>query len=215
MENKHCSCENCFNPVVAQGLCDMHYRRKKRHGSTEQTRPKDWGKREKHPLYDSWCWMRKMRGRHFIEESWEDFWNFVSDLGEKPTPQHKLYKINPELGYAKGNVVWKETLCSSKDRKEYAREWRKANPEKAKNIDLKKRFGIDIIEYNNLREKQNYSCAICGKHESDENFDLAVDHCHSTGIVRGLLCKQCNTGLGHFKDDVSLLNKAIQYLGDN
>ena len=45
-----------------------------------------------------------------------------------------------------------------------------------------------------------------------ESLVLAIDHCHSTGKIRGLLCDRCNHGLGHFKDDINLLIKAIEYL---
>lgn len=54
-------------------------------------------------------------------------------------------------------------------------------------------------------------CAICGR-ESNPNKALAFDHCHSTGELRGLLCDSCNTGVGCFRDDVALLQKAIDYL---
>ena len=57
---------------------------------------------------------------------------------------------------------------------------------------------------------QDGKCAICGKR--DELRRLALDHCHKTGKLRGLLCMQCNTGLGQFRDDTNLLQKAITYL---
>ena len=63
-----------------------------------------------------------------------------------------------------------------------------------------------------LLEKQNYSCAICGKSEKDNGQRLAIDHNHATHQVRALLCRNCNTGLGAFKDDEQLLSKAIEYL---
>lgn len=81
-----------------------------------------------------------------------------------------------------------------------------------------KKFGINSIEYENLLLKQNGKCAICEKEEKAfDPFkgmirDLAVDHCHKKGNVRGLLCTNCNTSLGGFKDDMSLLKKAYFYL---
>lgn len=67
-------------------------------------------------------------------------------------------------------------------------------------------------DYDALLEKQNNSCAICGKSEKDNGQRLAIDHNHATHQVRALLCRNCNTGLGAFKDDEHLLSKAIEYL---
>jgi len=211
---EHCSCANCFNPIVAKGLCETHYRRLRKHGSTEQTRPLDWGLKEKHPLYNSWGWLKKMRGRHQIDPAFEDFWVFVEEVGLRPTPQHSLRKLDETLGYVKGNLFWKESIASSADKTEYAKAWRKANPNKVKNSDLKKMFGITLDDYNQMLKSQNNSCAICGKHEDDESSSLAVDHCHTTGKIRGLLCSDCNRGLGMFKDNVVVLKNAISYLGE-
>ena len=77
---------------------------------------------------------------------------------------------------------------------------------------LKKLFNIDIKQYNDLLKKQNNRCAICGVHQSKLNKQFAVDHEHSTGKVRGLLCIQCNLGIGNFKDSTIILKKAISYL---
>ena len=210
----HCSCDNCYNPIVAQNLCEMHYRRLKRHGSTDQTRADDWGKKQTHPLYNSWSWMNRMEGRHRIEESWKDFWVYVEDIGERPTEQHRLKKINTTLGYTKGNVVWSETI-PSEDRATYAKEWRKRNPEKAKNADLKKAFGISYQDYLDLQQKQNYSCKICLQKDEKNNTSLVVDHCHETGKIRGLLCSNCNRGIGMLQDNVNVLQNAIDYLKEN
>ena len=69
-----------------------------------------------------------------------------------------------------------------------------------------------------MLEKQNGVCKICGdKETTSENGvtrRLAVDHCHSTGKVRGLLCGKCNKSLGGFKDSKELLLKVINYLED-
>ena len=105
--------------------------------------------------------------------------------------------------------------------REYNRQWRKNQLEKdpqkvrakEKNWNLN-RYGISLEEFDSLREKQNYCCAICGQHEDTQKKNLFVDHCHETGRVRGLLCNCCNFALGHFKDSQLLLQKAINYLGD-
>lgn len=77
---------------------------------------------------------------------------------------------------------------------------------------LKKAFDLSVDEYNSLLLKQNNECKICGIDQSLVSKKFAVDHCHSTGNVRGLLCTNCNLGLGNFKDSTKLLQKAINYL---
>lgn len=100
------------------------------------------------------------------------------------------------------------------------RKYREANKEKinkvqrerSKNYILKSRYGISEDIYNEMLSDQNNVCYLCGEEEKLKNKSLAVDHCHSTGEVRKLLCHACNTGLGKFKDDIELLEKAIKYL---
>ena len=77
---------------------------------------------------------------------------------------------------------------------------------------LMRTYGITIAQYNNYLELQNNCCAICDSHVSVIKGSLCVDHCHSTGRVRGLLCRHCNLGLGHFKDNTGFLNQAVSYL---
>lgn len=206
-----CSCHNCFKLPVAKGLCETHYKRWKRHGNVNNTRPADWGLREKHPLYNTWSWMRRQRGRHEIQKEWDDFWVFVQDIKDRPTEKHQLRKLDETLGYTKNNLVWKEVI-PSQDAAKYQREWRKQNPDKVKSYDLKRMFGLSLDEYNQLKENQNYSCKICGKHEDDCRQNLVVDHCHTTGKVRGLLCDNCNRGLGFLQDSSEILKKAQEYL---
>lgn len=72
-------------------------------------------------------------------------------------------------------------------------------------------YGITLKDYNNLFKQQNGLCAICSK-KAKNKFELNVDHCHKTNIVRGLLCRKCNTGLGHFRDSIELLERGALYL---
>jgi hypothetical protein len=71
-------------------------------------------------------------------------------------------------------------------------------------------YGISLEEYNSLFDKQGGVCAICSTPPSTRR--LAVDHCHDTGKVRGLLCVKCNAGIGNLNDDVEMLKAAIKYL---
>lgn len=82
----------------------------------------------------------------------------------------------------------------------------------SKNSRLKKTYGISTERYNELFSLTKGCCYICGLHQSTFNKALAVDHCHETGKVRGLLCSNCNLGLGLFKDSVENLFKAQNYL---
>jgi len=71
-------------------------------------------------------------------------------------------------------------------------------------------YGITVFEYLFMRENQQSACLICGIHDTN----LVIDHCHSTGKVRGLLCGRCNKGLGWMNDDVRILSAAIDYLNE-
>lgn len=74
---------------------------------------------------------------------------------------------------------------------------------------IKKRYGIDQKEYEDMLAKQDNRCAICFRNDRGK---LHVDHCHKTNKVRGFLCGGCNRGIGLFQDDVILLNNASKYL---
>lgn len=92
------------------------------------------------------------------------------------------------------------------------RKYYAAHPERAREKSLKKWYGITLADYNNMFEKQNGFCLICGVHQSEIKKALCVDHNHDTGEIRGLICDACNKGLGHFKDNENLLQRAIDYL---
>lgn len=75
-----------------------------------------------------------------------------------------------------------------------------------------RQFGLTIEQYEAMLEGQKGRCLICGTTKSSANRLLSVDHDHATGSVRGLLCNNCNTGLGLFQDSVKLLRAATRYL---
>ena len=84
---------------------------------------------------------------------------------------------------------------------------------------LKAKFGMSIEEYDKLFFLQQGKCAICGQPETETRLGvvkrLAVDHNHTTGKIRGLLCCSCNKALGLLKDDISIMKSAIDYLNND
>lgn len=210
-------CSVCGRDSVAKGLCAKHYSLLRNNGDTETVRSIDWGMRTSHPLYDTWRnTIRVSQGR---VERWNNFWNFVSDVGERPTEQHRLVRRDNSMPFSPGNCYWLLSVGSSTSGKAYQKAWRKNNPLKSKSNDLKKSYGITLNEFEELIAKQDNKCAICGKEETTiikgKRIRLAVDHCHTTNEVRGLLCRNCNKGLGLFFDNVELLKNAINYLSQH
>jgi hypothetical protein len=80
---------------------------------------------------------------------------------------------------------------------------------------IRRQYGITLEEYYKLKEFQNGGCAICGRQEEPDGRKLSIDHDHTTGIVRGILCYSCNRALGLFYDIPERLEKAAKYLRDN
>jgi hypothetical protein len=93
------------------------------------------------------------------------------------------------------------------------KKWNKDNPEKSKSATIatsrKIKYGISREEYGKMLVDQNNQCAIC---QIQIGWEAAVDHCHNTNKVRGLLCRKCNLGLGGFKDNVETIRRAIEYV---
>lgn len=79
-----------------------------------------------------------------------------------------------------------------------------------RNANLKAKFGITLQTFDAISKEQGGVCAICG--EANKGKHLVVDHCHTTGKIRELLCSRCNTGLGMFKENPVALRNAISYL---
>ena len=71
---------------------------------------------------------------------------------------------------------------------------------------------LTVEEYDAMLQEQSLGCAICGAESNKNGSRLCVDHCHTNGHIRGILCHSCNTSLGGFNDDVELLQNAIDYL---
>lgn len=100
-------------------------------------------------------------------------------------------RLGYEMGYRGPNNG------RTKDRRSYA---------------LMKKYGITLEQYNQMLDKQDHCCAICDKHKSEFNQNLAVDHNHVTGEIRGLLCTYCNHRVIGRHRDGNLLRKMADYV---
>jgi hypothetical protein len=98
----------------------------------------------------------------------------------------------------------------------YLKAYRSSNPIKEKARALRQGFNLSFEQYKVMHDSQHGNCAICGLPEKQYRQGklraLAVDHNHTTGKIRGLLCSDCNTGIGKLKEDLNVLQRAIDYL---
>jgi hypothetical protein len=143
-----------------------------------------------------------------------------SQKGKKRTPE----QIENHRQKMIGREPWnKGKKFSTQTRAEIHKRWLDKNHDEriihARRWHLKNKFGITLEDYDKLLAKQNSKCAICGlvngvKPDSRGRVTqlLHIDHCHKTNKVRGLLCRQCNVGLGSFRDSPQLLLQASEYL---
>jgi hypothetical protein len=102
-----------------------------------------------------------------------------------------------------------------KDR-ERNKKWAAANPEQARYHSRKKllgsKYNMTIEEHDALFASQGSVCGACGSAEPNSKKGWSTDHCHSTGVVRGIVCHHCNIGIGHAKDSIKTLRAWISYL---
>lgn len=144
----------------------------------------------------------------------------VCSICKQEKPAEDFYK-----GSGRGGLDSRCKVCHAAKSREYQKRnaskvrerqkrWYRQHPEKkvaqTRRAKLKKLYGMTDADYMRRYAFQVGRCAICGKYV--EYPRLFVDHNHETGKVRGLLCLQCNTLLGHAHDDTTILARAITYL---
>lgn len=126
-----------------------------------------------------------------------------------------LYKQGACKPCQKANLVQRHKQHPERY-KQLQREWRNNNKEKNRRIGLRARlkacYGITPEEYEERLKLQEGKCCICNTDTPGGQGGFHIDHCHTEGYVRGLLCSTCNVGLGHFRDSPELLIKAANYL---
>lgn len=130
---------------------------------------------------------------------------------------HK-YMFNIRSPYCRScrNKITKEHHDKTESKEKHKKWYNEKYLNVARNNDYKRRYGITIDQYNQLLKKQNSVCAICKCNEPIKRKDgtcfLAIDHCHKTKQIRGLLCRKCNLGLGMFRENPDLISIVLKYL---
>lgn len=210
-----CSEEGCNDYVVTKGLCDKHRKRLSRYGQTKTLRPDDWGEREKHPLYVYWSDTKRRETLNICDEWVSDFWSFVKCVKERPSKKHYLRAVDISKILGPDNWQWLKGITDA-NRMIASRVKNKSNELKRVRASSKERSEL-LIKAGNKCEicgtsASGYDCSVTGIESTKK---LAVDHCHQSGKLRGILCLSCNVALGHLKDDISLLEAAIVYLNKN
>lgn len=134
-------------------------------------------------------------------------WN-TPEYKEKQEIKYKRIALRLKLSRESDNKTYQQYLEECREKRIKVKE---LNPElyyrKQKDTYLRSKYGITIEDYEQMSENQINKCLIC-KNE----YPLVVDHCHTSEKVRGLLCSECNSGLGLFKENPDYLLGAIEYI---
>jgi hypothetical protein len=114
--------------------------------------------------------------------------------GEKHCPRCDTTKHCSEFGSNRGAASGMQSWCliCHRDR---AQQWRERNPAASRAAQKKCRYGVDAAEEARMLEVQGQRCVICWD-DFKSTRDRHVDHCHKTGVVRGIACNNCNAALG-------------------
>jgi hypothetical protein len=168
-------------------------------------------------MFDRKIYMKKYDKRRYHNNKKKELARrkkyYLAHKSQELKKRHIRYMKKKEEIKAKKNAWYRK---NRKRLRKSARLYQKRYPAAVRGAQLKYMYGITIDEYNNLLNKQHNRCAICGMTNmaSKKLYHkyLSVDHCHITNMIRGLLCDDCNNGLGRFKDSANLLSKALLYL---
>lgn len=129
------------------------------------------------------------------------------------------YPAGKSKGCVECNKIWQRNkrLSNPEKAREQDRQKWVRNPDKLRDRNLRRDFGITLSQYNVILSSQNEVCAICSGKETTKQKNgriqfLSVDHNHATKKIRGLLCNRCNRAIGLLRDSIEVLQSAIKYL---
>ena len=170
--------------------------------------------------YADWSEERKARKRAWQntdvqkarKRDWRIKWRAANpertrELARKAAIKRRV--VDPERA-KKYQVDWAN--ANREHVKRYRRERFRKYPNIPRQYAYKRKYGMTIVEYEQMLAVQDGKCAICKADRPGGKGNWPIDHCSKTGKVRALLCNACNPGLGFFKHDIKLLQRAIDYL---
>jgi hypothetical protein len=141
----------------------------------------------------------------------------VDTLYCKACDSHKIFsEFHKDSTAIRGYAYYCKVCATAKSRKWHSEN--KDSPyykEARRGSYFKTKYDLSLDDRRSMLQSQQYSCAICLTSLSEEGKLTHIDHCHATGKIRGLLCTNCNRGLGSFKDNTLFLQEAIKYLERN
>lgn len=197
MTRNVCVVEDCSSFVTGRGWCHFHYYRWKRWGDPEAA--------------GRTCTCEKC-GSTWIRSSKGGRPDFLCSGCKENYAKCSMCKEIKSLGFffveKNGRASSRCKSCSAQyTRARLASLSETERTATVRESNLLRKYGLTIGQWQEMFEAQEGRCKICG----DES-KLVVDHCHTEGHVRSLLCSPCNMGLGHFRDDPVRLSAAIEYL---
>lgn len=150
---------------------------------------------------------------------WSSFDHFVASVGDRPKVERRLAPIDASKPLGPDNFSWVEPkydFMTASGRKSYSKERYASDPLYYRRKELDRKFGISLEKYQGMLEEQGGVCGICCQPETTlrkgKILPLSVDHNHTTGNPRGLLCSACNVGIGLLRESPDLMRKAISYV---
>lgn len=210
-----CTVEGCTNPQKSRGWCQTHYRRFQRHGDPLHVkRIRGAGPSRAPVVRDPVQEGNKRCRRCGLEKPLDDFYTRKSGhyVGQ-PMPYCK-----PCWQAINRDMAARDPERTKILRRSYSKAYRLRHLERVREKERKAnvarrevKYGLTPGQFAAMLEAQGGACAICLK-PCPSGKSLAVDHDHTTGAVRALLCIKCNQGIGQFDDNPQLLQAAIRYL---
>lgn len=168
----------------------------------------------------SYCTIKSMMRRHGVDPIRMRFvrgTELESQVIAAYDAGEPLLEIEKKYGVRKGQIHQVLRQAGYTKRRNDGTGWKRSVYVAVRDARLFQNYGIRQVEYDALLTAQGGVCAICGQAECRKDrkgrvIDLAVDHDHENGHVRGLLCAKCNHGLGNFKDNTEVMCRAVTYL---
>lgn len=169
-------------------------------------KPTNHGKKYRYIRIDGNDYLAKRLAWFWVNNEWPSYLRCADDNEDNCAIGNLV-----DVGYVAGPEG-----SSRQNRAGQRQRYAARNPDRVRNNHLMDTFGITLERYNEMHDAQDGKCAICGNPETARRNGkvrwLAVDHCHDSSNVRGLLCGSCNPMIGYAKDNIEVLKKAIAYL---